>query len=253
MDHWDNFWDIKKDIGKVYPDSTAFFRPLLTHAGEAEDKRVLEVGAGSGRDGSRLAGEGFDVTVLDYSRQALRVASAVSGNDTAAVLGDAFSLPFPDESFDVVFHQGLLEHFREPTVIIAEQRRVLKPEGLLVVTVPQKYHPYTVAKHILIFVGKWFAGWETEYTIEELERLVAGNGFRVLERYGEWMYPSFFYRSFREVLRKLSLELPMYPGGNGPVHGLRARIRARLRILSPAFYTFITVGVVAGKTSNGKK
>ena len=193
------------------------------------------------------------MTVLDYSRQALRVISAVSDNGTDAVLGDAFSLPFRDGSFDVIFHQGLLEHFREPTAIIEEQRRVLKPGGLLVVTVPQKYHPYTLVKHILIRAGKWFAGWETEYTINELEGLVAGQGFRILERYGEWMYPSFFYRSLREVFRKLSLELPMYPRGPGPVHDLRNRIRNRFRFLPPAFYTFITVGVVAGKISNGER
>ena len=43
--------------------------------------------------------------------------------------GDAFALPFADGTFDVVFHQGLLEHFRNPDDLIAENARVLKPGG----------------------------------------------------------------------------------------------------------------------------
>ena len=81
--------------------------------------------------------------------------------------GNAFSLPFPDASFDLVFHQGLLEHFRqkEANNLLKENIRVLKSGGLLLVDVPQRYHIYTVMKHILIALDKWFAGWEREFSI----------------------------------------------------------------------------------------
>ncbi len=55
------------------------------------------------------------------------------GTDVAC---DAKSLPFPDGSFDAVICSELLEHVPAPAPVIAECRRVLKPGGTLLVTVP---------------------------------------------------------------------------------------------------------------------
>ena len=94
---------------------------------------------------------GANVWVVDYTPSALRLIAKQPGGDRLLrVCGDAFQLPFADGSFDVVFHQGLLEHFREPQRLLAENARVLKRGGLLLVDVPQRWHYYTPLKHLMI-------------------------------------------------------------------------------------------------------
>ena len=47
-------------------------------------------------------------------------------------MGEAVRLPFPDATFDVVLSTGLLEHFQDPSPIVREMARVLRPGGALV-------------------------------------------------------------------------------------------------------------------------
>jgi len=156
-------------------------------------------------------------------------------------------MPFRDGTFDVVFHQGLMEHFRDPSPLLSENHRVLRQGGHALVDVPQRYHPYTVMKHILIALGKWFAGWETEYSIGELERLVRRHGFQIRHAYGDWMVPGLGYRSVRTVCRKFGLLLPMYPKGIPGLAQGAAAFRRWLRPRRLALYTFLVIGVVAEK------
>jgi SAM-dependent methyltransferase len=88
--------------------------------------------------------------------------------------GDATELSFPEQTFDIVFSQGLVEHFRDPLPPLQEQVRVLKSPGYLIVDVPQKYAGlglYSLRKHWKINRGKWEWGWETEYSYLELKKL----------------------------------------------------------------------------------
>lgn len=50
--------------------------------------------------------------------------------------GDVNHLPMRDATFDVVFSAGLLEHFMEPEKVVKEMARVLKPNGLLIIKIP---------------------------------------------------------------------------------------------------------------------
>jgi SAM-dependent methyltransferase len=213
---------------------------------------VLEVGAGSGRDSVALAREGATVLVLDYVPSSLATAGRVAesaGCEVLLVCGDANMMPFRSECMDIVFHQGLMEHFRDPEPLLEENRRVLVDGGHLLVDVPQKYHIYTAVKHVLIVMGRWFAGWETEYTIGGLEGLVRKKGFRIVSSYGEWMVPGFFYRSLRYVLARTGLAvLPKYPKGIGPLRRIAEGVRSRLRKRRLAFYTYHVIGTLARKS-----
>jgi 2-polyprenyl-6-hydroxyphenyl methylase / 3-demethylubiquinone-9 3-methyltransferase len=103
----------------------------IEHTFGAARCRVLDVGCGGGFLSNYLAELGHEVTGLDVSMDALRVASA--HDQTASVrymMGDALKLPFDDASFDVVCAMDFLEHVEDPERAIAEAARVLKPSGM---------------------------------------------------------------------------------------------------------------------------
>jgi ubiquinone/menaquinone biosynthesis C-methylase UbiE len=246
---WEDFWQDKKEIKEVYSNSNRIINQLnkLT---DPKDKWVLEVGAGSGRDSFSLAEQGAKVITLDYAKSSLKVMkdiAASTGQQVVLVQADAFRLPFKDESLDIIFHQGLLEHFTKPQGILAENYRVMKTSGFTLADVPQKYHLYTVVKHILIFLNKWFAGWETEFSKNQLQGLFTGCGFSIYRVYGDWMRPSFIYRALREVLKKLAIRLPLYPKRVPILSKIRSKMSKSFRNTKLAFYTFMDIGVIGTK------
>jgi ubiquinone/menaquinone biosynthesis C-methylase UbiE len=155
--------------------------------------RVLEVGAGSGRDTLGLVRAGAVGVVLDYSPASLELVREQArrlGLAVHLVQADALAMPFRDGTFEVVFHQGLLEHFRDPQPLVLENARITRRGGRVVVDVPQTFHLYTVMKKILIALGVWFAGWETQFTPGGLERCLRRAGLDVRRSYGDWMVPA---------------------------------------------------------------
>lgn len=186
-DHWRRYWNKPDHQPQVVHE--ALLDNLLATIG-VKGKKVLEVGAGMGGDSIYLSKKGAIVTALDFTREALVAVienAKAAGVSVRTVQAEAKRLPFADDTFDVVFHQGFLEHFENPSELIDEQRRVLKTGGLIVVDVPQKYTTYTIKKHVAMALGKWFAGWEREFTIGELEKLLKTRGFEIVRSYG-WGY-----------------------------------------------------------------
>lgn len=211
-DTWDRFWSSRTAATDFYPGSIAYREHLVRNA--APGARVLELGPGTGRDAGLLADAGARVVVVDFSPAALDLIRRSGTAPRAALLrGDAQRLPFADSTFHLVGHQGLLEHFRDPMPLLAECRRVLKPGGVLVVDVPQTFHPWTLIKRVMLVVGRWFAGWETQYTPRQLRRHVEKAGLLVVETYGDWMRPSLAYRGARAGFGRVGIALPQYPAG----------------------------------------
>jgi len=96
--------------------------------------KALEAGAGRGTMSLYFADAGFDCTMVDTSETALDICKRIfaeQGLPGRFIKGDTLALDFAEGSFEVVFSIGLLEHFEDPAPVIAEQARVLAPQGVL--------------------------------------------------------------------------------------------------------------------------
>lgn len=124
------------------------FNEIMGAASRKKGKS-LEVGCGRGSLSSYFADNGWDATLFDSSPQVLNAAEQIfkkNGHKANFIEGDANSLDFTDNTFDVVFSVGLLEHFEDVYKPISEQWRVLKPGGwFLGYIVPE--NPYSIQRY----------------------------------------------------------------------------------------------------------
>ncbi len=110
------------------------FERLL--AGELAGLSLLDVGCGTGRFSQRARRRGAKVVALDIGTGLARMTAAKAG--VRAVAGDALSLPFRDNSFDVVVSSETIEHTTSPAAAVGEMARVLRAGGRLALTCPNK-------------------------------------------------------------------------------------------------------------------
>ncbi len=116
--------------------------------GVGPSSRVIDVGCGAGRHAFEAYRRGADVVAFDRDAAELRsvqaILRAMADNGEAplsasakVVLGDALSLPYPDQTFDCVIASEILEHVPQDDAAIAELTRVLKVGGTLAISVPR--------------------------------------------------------------------------------------------------------------------
>ena len=109
---------------------------------------VLECGCGSAEVSAAMAAQGYDCTLLDASPAALHVARRRferRGLRATYALGNVYSLPFMDDTFDILTSFGLLEHFVDVEKVIAEMVRVIRPGGMFFADiVPERFSVQTV-------------------------------------------------------------------------------------------------------------
>ena len=248
LDHWESYWRGVGDVETTYSTGERLAREIQAD-GPVAGRPVLEGGAGSGRDTLALVRAGAMGVVLDYSPASLALVKDLARRQGLAVhlvQADALAMPFREGTFEVVFHQGLLEHFRDPRPLLAENARVTRRGGRVVVDVPQTFHLYTAMKQVLIALGAWFAGWETQFTPGHLERVLRHSGLTIRRTYGDWMVPGLWYRVTREGLRRvLGVRLPLEPRGPAWWDAAWRGLRARLKDRRWALYTCHVIGTVA--------
>lgn len=124
--------------------------------GDVRDKKILDVGAGTGRLSIMLAKNGAEVTALDVSEEMLKVLHKKS-RKIITVVGDVESLPFSENSFDIVVAAFLIVHLKEPKYFFDEAYRVLKDGGYLFVTnINQKEPPIVKTKEGEIIIESFY-------------------------------------------------------------------------------------------------
>jgi len=110
--------------------------PGCLDALNVRDTRVLEIGLGQGAESEGLIRRGARWTGIDLTPEAVRRVSLrlkLHGLSYEGITqASATAIPFPDESFDLVFSHGVLHHIPDIDVAQAEIARVLRPGGRLV-------------------------------------------------------------------------------------------------------------------------
>jgi glycosyltransferase involved in cell wall biosynthesis/ubiquinone/menaquinone biosynthesis C-methylase UbiE len=112
--------------------------PRVMEFAEHSGEQVLEVGGGMGTDLAQFATHGAIVTDVDLSGGHLQLAQEnfqLRGLTARFVHHDAESLPFDDDTFDLVYSNGVLHHTPNTTRAVGEILRVLKPGGRAIVMV----------------------------------------------------------------------------------------------------------------------
>jgi 2-polyprenyl-3-methyl-5-hydroxy-6-metoxy-1,4-benzoquinol methylase len=116
---------------------------------ESKRARLLDVGCGSGTLLGILKQQGFDVLGLDSSKEAAAIAKAEY--DVDVFVGSLEEAGFPDASFDLVTLFHVMEHVTTPRDVLISVRRILKPNGRVVLQVPN-----IESWQCRLFGSKWY-------------------------------------------------------------------------------------------------
>ncbi|MCP3683111.1 MAG: class I SAM-dependent methyltransferase [bacterium] len=109
--------------------------------------RILE--AGCGREWSLdLSGMEYHLTGLDLDKDALEARLAYQNDLDEAIVGDLRTIQLPEESYDAVYNSFVLEHIEGAEAVLDTQFNCLKPSGVLVLRIPDRYSVFTFLKRL---------------------------------------------------------------------------------------------------------
>jgi SAM-dependent methyltransferase len=159
--------------------------------------RMLEGGCGRGQYVAYYTARGATVVGLDFARDWLKAIHAEAPS-LKLCAGDVGSLPFADGTFDLYYSGGVVEHFEGGADrALEEARRVLKPGGILLISVPY-YSPMRRALSLVKREWRRVSGprvdrdaaagrgrfYQYAYTSREFERYLTSAGLRVIGSQG---------------------------------------------------------------------
>ncbi len=189
---------------EAYPALREFIAP---HA-----QSILEAGCGTGRFCCLFARDFPDSTIhgVDVSPSALEVArglgQALRLSNVSFREASLFALPFPDNHFDCVFNEGVVQLFTpagppSQADALREMTRVTKPGGKVVISVINWSNwPHTFYKAVKNTLGGGYEyGYEHSFSRGELRRLLHAAGLRRIEFTG--FYPSYGFHRWADQTR----------------------------------------------------
>lgn len=135
---WENIWDgasVEAELQAVqYRRSMQTIRAYLPYL--PKDDLILEAGSGLSAVVITLRRMGYNVAGLDYAENALHISRAYDPT-LPLVAGDVHALPFGENTLGGYLSFGVLEHFEHGIAPgLREAYRILKPGGVLVLTIP---------------------------------------------------------------------------------------------------------------------
>jgi SAM-dependent methyltransferase len=133
VEFWDPYFRTLRESGRDLDWKGLWTEPFRAPLRQAQARTVLELGCGTGNDAGRLAGEGYEVTAVDLSGEAIERARSRFGTRVAFLVADVSQpLPFRDDSFDAVMSNVALHMFPDAVTraVFTEIGRVVRPAGL---------------------------------------------------------------------------------------------------------------------------
>lgn len=143
-------------------------------------KRVLDIGCGEGtalfylQEHYGITGVGVDITESLIQKNQEKAADYPG---LRFERGEQKSLNFPSNEFDIVLSWGVVEHIKEYIHALAEARRVLKKDGVLVLIQPNSWSFGVVQEVFLRLTGKWRFGDQKDFSHRHLRKILEGLGY----------------------------------------------------------------------------
>lgn len=97
------------------------------------------------------------------------------------VLGDACNLPFVDSSFATVVATEILEHLEQPEIAVKEIKRVLKDDGRIVISVPNRYNFFSEPTHLHFFTERKVCSLFEDFEVVVCKAISTGHIFGVFK------------------------------------------------------------------------
>ena len=106
----------------------------------------LDLGCGKGNIAVPVASIGYSMVGIDISSENTEEVKSkqITEDNPMFLVGDAENIPLKKGNFDFVVHAEVLEHLNHPERALNSINDVLKEEGLLIVSVPNGYGPYSL-------------------------------------------------------------------------------------------------------------
>ena len=169
-------------------------RDILPFRGEG---RILDVGCGTGKDLRLLRERGWDAYGVEFSPVAVDYAKRKYGLNVT--LGDLSSARYESKFFDVVFFNHSLEHMYDPLETLREAHRILKPDGLLLIQIPN------AGSFEARLFGQWWIQWDVprhlfHFTKRTMGQLLDKSGFQLV-KIKDGLGSSFFLGSVDKVYK----------------------------------------------------
>lgn len=196
---------------------------------DLEDARILDVGCGIGTYVRRFRRFSDDVHGIEVEPERVAEASTELPN---IVLATGEALPYPDDQFDLVFSNEVIEHVDDDRRTAAEMVRVTRPGGSVIIFAPNRLYPFEThgayfgQRYVFgnIPLVNWlpdplrerFAPHVRAYTAQGLRRLFSGQPVRLVHHRA--IYPGFDNVSARRPRLGSLLRRALYVAENTALH-----------------------------------
>lgn len=191
---WDKEWKEQENLSpskilnhRVFLEGYPVLKKFIP---ENRCQNILEIGSGSGRHGIRIAQDfpQSHVVLTDISGESLNLIRSLieklGVKNTETIKEDVLNLSFPDNKFDVVFCNAVIQYLSNYELAVSEMLRVLKPGGRIILSVVNFWNlPYLLDRKILRR-NNYPHGQERPFKKNELRKLLSRKGIKLIANDG---------------------------------------------------------------------
>jgi SAM-dependent methyltransferase len=181
---WNRFWSRpgSKQFSKVSWSKRRILNVLEPFA--TAGKMALDAGCGSGFFSRYFCDRGMSTVAADYSESALEMAKTVTDGKCRLLKADFLNERLDQkltDRFDLIFSDGLLEHFSAPQqdTIIKNWASVLSADGVMITFVPNRFSPWELIRPLYMPGIE-----ETPFILKELVSVHERAGLKIVQKGG---------------------------------------------------------------------